>query len=230
MHTGEGYHIGSLFLLEELRWYPRLRAPNFRPNRVAGYALSRSPSPFRTGGKEEHMSIPYVKGFDYDLSRSEDGRCWARVRATGELVEISEEVMRELRREEKKEYRFQMTLEQRKEESKKAETDFDSADAEPEEDIDTVYCIQHPLPLEGSESDEKCNCWDESPINIEGDVIGLNLAEQLVSLLTPKQKDCFVCCVIMGESKSDYAKRTGISARRVTTIFRQIQQKLKKMI
>ena len=67
------------------------------------------------------MSIPYVKGFDYDLSRSEDGRCWARVRATGEWVEISEEVMRELRREEKKEYRFQMTLEQRKEESKKAE-------------------------------------------------------------------------------------------------------------
>ena len=226
MHTGEGYHIGSLPFLEELRWYPRLRAPFFRPNRVIGYALSPSPSPFRAGGKEENMSIPYVKGFDYDLSRSEDGRCWARVRATGEWVEISEEVMRELRREEKKEYRFQMTLEQRKEESKKAE----SADAETEKDIDTGYYIQHPLPLEGSEADEKCNSWEESPINTESEVIGLTLAEQLVSLLTPKQKDCFVCCVILGESKSDYAKRTGISARRVTEIFDQIQQKLKKLL
>ena len=84
--------------------------------------------------------------------------------------------------------------------------------------------------MEGSESDEKCNSWDESPINIEGDVIGLSLAEQLVSLLTPKQKDCFVCCVILGEGKSDYAKRTGISARRVTEIFEQIQQKLKKLL
>ena len=241
MHTGEGYHIGSLPFLEELRWYPRLRAPFFRPNRVIGYALSPSPSPFRAGGKEENMSIPYVKGFDYTLSRSEDGRCWARVRATGEMVEISEEVMRELRREEKKEYRFQMTLEQRKEESKKtanadpnqmekAESDIDSETPETGEDIEARYFVQHPLPLEGTQSDEKCNSWEESPTNIEGEVIGLTLTEQLIAVLTPKQKDCFVCCVIWGESKSDYAKRTGISARRVTTIFRQIQQKLKKLI
>ena len=67
-------------------------------------------------------------------------------------------------------------------------------------------------------------------MNIEGEVIGLTLTEQLIAVLTPKQKDCFDCCVILGESRSDYAKRTGISVQRVSEIFDQIRQKLKKLL
>lgn len=48
-----------------------------------------------------------AKDFDYDLWTSPDGKCFVRVRSTGEVSEISEETMKFLRAEEKRLFREQ---------------------------------------------------------------------------------------------------------------------------
>ena len=56
------------------------------------------------------------KEFDYDLWTTQEGgikRYWARVKATGEVAEISIEIMRCLRTEEKRIYREIETSQQR---------------------------------------------------------------------------------------------------------------------
>lgn len=45
------------------------------------------------------------KDFDYDLWKDADGKCYARVKSTGEVCEISNDTMKLLRCEEKRIYR-----------------------------------------------------------------------------------------------------------------------------
>lgn len=51
------------------------------------------------------------KEFDYDLWTTESGECFVRVKATGETTEVSVEVMRTLRAEEKAIRRAQRSME-----------------------------------------------------------------------------------------------------------------------
>ena len=182
---------------------------------IAGYALSRFPSPFRAGGKEANMRTPYVKEFAYDLWTTEDGRCWARIRATGDVAEISKEVMQELRREEK-------ALIRRKQKP--------SENAGREALLS--YYIERPLSLDEKEEQFESSdmtSWSSFADDLEETVIAAEIQRMLIQSLTSRQRDCYFCCVIQGESKYDYARRNGLSAQRVSTIFSQIQQKLKKL-
>ena len=183
---------------------------------IAGYALSLFPSPFRAGGKELFMSTPYVKEFDYDLWTTEDGRCWAKIRSTGETTEISKEVMRLLRREEKALYRRKL---------KPSESDGENAKR--------AHSIAHPLSLEAQESNAETfgeSTWLISSTDLEETFLATETERLLIQSLTARQKDCYFCCIVRGESKIDYAKRTGISVQRVSQIIVHIQQKLKKLI
>lgn len=161
------------------------------------------------------MSTPFVKEFDYDLWTTDDGRCWARVRATGEVTQISKEVMRILRREEKSIFRLML------------EPDESSGNGAKQ-----THSILHPLSLEAKESDldiQEESAWLTSSNSLEESVIASETERLLIKSLTKRQKDCYMCCIVMGEPKTEYAKRNGISARRVTEIFEQIQQKFKKL-
>ena len=215
MHTGEGYHIGSLPFLEELRWYPRSRAPIFRPNRVTGYALSLSPSPFRTDGKEENMSIPYVSEFDYDLWTTEDGKYWVKIRSTGEITEISKEVMELLRSEERQLRRRSEPLEDNASPYKRQ-----------------LYEVSHPLsldcPEERLETAQK-PYWAVSSNDVEKEYLDNETLRDLIQSLTPRQADLFHCCVYLGWSQSEYARKKGISRQSVSESFMQIAKKLKKL-
>ena len=217
MHTGDGYHIGSSpgFWRSSFGTLDLVR-PFSGCMEIAGYALSRFPSPFRAGGKESKMSTSYLKEFDYDLWTTNDGaHCWVRIKSTGEEAEISREVLRELQKEQ----------EQLKRIKKEPKADAGKAAMR-------AYEITHPLTLDAIpiESDEDLTpTWLISRTTPESESLAAELEQQLLDALTERQKDCYYSCVIYGESRFDYAKRTGISAARVTEIFAQIAQKLKKL-
>ena len=162
------------------------------------------------------MSTSYLKEFDYDLWTTNDGaHCWVRIKSTGEEAEVSREVLRELQKEQEQLRRI------------KKEPKADAGKA-----AMRAYEITHPLTLDAIpiESDEDLTpTWLISRTTPESESLAAELEQQLLDALTERQKDCYYSCVIYGESRFDYAKRTGISAARVTEIFAQIAQKLKKL-
>lgn len=160
--------------------------------------------------------MSFLPEFPYFLWTTDDGEhCWVRIKDTGEKTEVSREVFRELRREEDK-------IKKLKEELNPTAGD----------DAIGFYEINHALSLDIADSDTTSNItpsWLVSRNNPESESIAAELERQLLLVLTERQRDCYCSCIIRGESKIDYAKRTGISASRVTEIFMQIARKLKKL-
>lgn len=151
--------------------------------------------------------------FPYYLWTTDNGtRCWARVKVTGEVVEISREVMQELRKE-------QDRIKKEKEE----------LDSHAGKNARQYYEINHPLPLEASYAELSDSEWLISQDTPESQFAAFELEQQLISTLTDRQRDCYLCCAVLGESRSEYARRVGISTYRVSEIFDQIAQKLKKL-
>ena len=160
------------------------------------------------------MSIPYVKEFAYDLWTTEDGRCWARIRATGEETEISREVMRELRKEEKQLIR-----------------QYEPLPSNPSRSELQSYNASHPLSIDekqGDEASDEESSWLCDEFDLESDVIHRVAEEGFLLKLPPRQADLYRCCVLLGWSKAEYAKKAGISKQRVQDIIVEIQQKLKR--
>lgn len=162
------------------------------------------------------MSIPFVKNFAYDLWKTKDGRCWARVRATGQVTEISKEVMQDLRREEKAIWRYEQ------------ECDEDAGEQEQQ-----TYEISHPLSLDvQNETLEQSTppSWAISHDNIEVEALSLVIEHQLLEILTERERAFYQYCIIEGKSKKMFANKYGISVRRTSAIFVQIKRKLKKLL
>lgn len=196
--------------------------------------------------------VSQVPGFPYYLWTTTDGRCWVRIIDTNEVTEVSREVLRELRKEEKSMRRLQEpTAKRQRQDDSITDTeeymDESITDTEecmddsiiieegqpddPETGVDTNwYEIHHALPLYGEWKGLEVNSWSMSPYDMEEELAMRDLELRLIEALTPRQKDCYICCVLMGEGKLEYAKRNGISAQRVNAIFNQIKQKYKKLI
>lgn len=192
--------------------------------------------------KGDEMSVvSKVPGFPYYLWTTSDGKCWVRIIDTNEVTEVSREVMRELRKEEKRMRRLQETIAQRQRQddtfTDTEECMDDSSIIENEQQGDSEtgvdtnwYEIHHALPLYGEWKGLEVSSWSMDPYDIEEEAAMRDLEQRLIESLSPRQKDCYICCVIKGEGKFEYAKRNGITAQRVNTIFSQIKQKLKKLI
>ena len=85
------------------------------------------------------MKIPKTpKEFDYDLWTTEEGKYMVRVKATGEVTEVSREVMKALRAEEKR-MRRSFASESLDDEQEEGGNTVLSLDALPDDD---VKCIQ----------------------------------------------------------------------------------------
>ena len=161
------------------------------------------------------MSSPtYVKEFAYDLWTTEDGKCWARVRSTGEVTEISLDVMRFLRNEELQIWRHYQPLE-------------DDANLLKRQS----YEISHPLsldcPVKILDKPHEPS-WAVSSDDIEKEYLEEEALRNLIRCLTPRQADLFYCCVILGWTQSEYALKNGISKQSVSESFSQIVKKIKK--
>lgn len=154
-----------------------------------------------------------IKDFDYDLWTSPDGKCFAKIRSTGEVCEISDETLRLLRREEKRIYR---------ETELKKSLDSDNITDK------TKASIMHPLTFEISDDENnEDSSWLQSGENLEEEQIAKDMETQFSELLTDYQKEVFVCVMKNGESQESFASRHSITSRGVRRIIEKIQKKAK---
>ena len=143
-----------------------------------------------------------LREFDYDLWTTQEGgtkRYWARVKATGEVAEISIEIMRCLRAEEKRIYR----------------------------EIEASQQRGSMLPLEFLYDEEK-EGW-LSDYGVGASEMENTLTEEAFrKLLTPAQLSVFNEGLIEGKSQTAYAAIHGISVPVVNKHIHAIRKKAKK--
>lgn len=142
------------------------------------------------------------KGFDYDLWTTQEGgtkHYWARVKATGEVAEISIEVMRFLRAEEKRIYR----------------------------EIEASRKRGSMLSLEFLYDEEKAGWLTDYDIGAS-EMENTLTEEAFRQLLTPAQLSVFHECLINGKSQVAYAAEHGVSKQSVFDTITLIRKKAKK--
>lgn len=154
-----------------------------------------------------------IKDFDYDLWKDADDKCYARVRSTGEVCEISGDTMKLLRCEEKRIYR-ELDL--------KKSLDSDNINDK------TKASIMYPLSFETIDDENNDDSsWLQSDENLEEEQATKDLEERFMKLLTGYQKEVFIFVLKNGESQIDFAKRKGVTSQSVRNVIRKIQEKAK---
>lgn len=155
-----------------------------------------------------------IKDFDYDLWKDADDKCYARVRSTGEVCEISGDTMKLLRCEEKRIYR-ELDL--------KKSLDSDNINDK------TKASIMYPLSFETIDDENNDDSsWLQSDENLEEEQATKDLEERFMKLLTGYPKEVFIFVLKNGESQIDFAKRKGTTYQNVQSIVSAIRKKAKK--
>ena len=142
------------------------------------------------------------KEFDYDLwTTTENGtkHYWARVRATGEVTEISHEVMCFLRSEEKRLYR----------------------------EIAQLQKYGSTLSLDIPHDEEKESRFEDHGFGVSEMETELN-KEDFRKLLTDRQREIFNYCLLDGNSVRKYAREKGLDHKTVLEAVEAIKEKAKK--
>ena len=157
------------------------------------------------------MRIPKTPTeFDYDLWTTEDGKCMVRVKATGDVTEVDREVMKSLRAEEKKLRRSMTGI-----------PIFGCAD---ESDTATLLSLDF---VSVQDAEEMSPAWLEDPNDLEETVLTSIMEQEFRLLLSERQLEVYLYCLLGGMSMTDYSKARGID---VTTVFeakRDVQKKAK---
>ncbi len=144
------------------------------------------------------------KEFDYDLWTTQEGntkRYWARVKATGEVAEISIEIMRCLRTEEKRLYR----------------------------EIEVSRKCGSTLSLEFLYDEERDGWLTDYGVGAS-EMENILTEEAFRQLLTPAQLSVFNECLIEGKSQTAYAAIHGISIPVVNKHIHAIRKKAKNFL
>ena len=142
------------------------------------------------------------KEFDYDLwTTTENGtkHYWARVKATGEVTEVSHEVMCFLRAEEKRVYR----------------------------EITAIKKHGSMLSLDIPQDEEK-ESWLEDHRGGMSEMETALFEEEFRNILTPKQLEVLDCCLLGNERTRSYAHRKAVDHTAVVKTIRAIRKKAKK--
>ena len=156
------------------------------------------------------MKIPKTPiEFDYDLWTTEDGKCMARVKGTGEVTEVDREVMKALRLEEKR-------LRRSYGPSNAAETE--DSENKPSGTV---------LSLDALPDEVKTSGWLADPHDFTGEVVTEMLAAEFMKSLTQREQEVFTFCVLKGGSQQDYAAASGLSISRVCKLVASIRKKAK---
>ena len=149
--------------------------------------------------------------FDYDLWTTEDGKCMARVKKTGEVSEVNRDVMRVLRAEEKRirrSYGFGNTSEDEDGAEKISDTVL-SLDAMPEDDVKSAAWLA-----------------DSSDFIKEAEL--KMLERELMQTLTLLQLDVYKTCIMNGQTPTAYAKEHNMKRQSVNDVIKLIRKKAKK--
>ena len=144
-----------------------------------------------------------VKEFDYNLWTTEENRkkrYWVRIKATGEVTEVNQEVMRVLRCEEK---RLVREIETQTEEG-------------------TV------LSLDYASEDEVADHWLTDSYQLSEDVATNLLERDFEKLLTPFQREIYHCCMKNGMKCSRFAKLHFLDSSTVYEAREAVRKKFKK--
>lgn len=156
-----------------------------------------------------------LKDFDYILWKDSEGRCFVKVKYTDEVTEVSEQVFKNLRNEEKRIYRElelrDKLYSEEEEERTKASVMFPSS-----------YFSE--IELEENESESFVL---EDMCNFEDEVICKDLEEKFLMLLTKTQKEVFIDVLLGGETQRDFAERKGLNKRAVNNRIEKIRKKAK---
>lgn len=149
----------------------------------------------RAGGKDEAMKrIPKTPvEFDYDLWTTEDGKCMVRMKSAGDITEVSREVMKILRAEEKQ-MRRSFTGE--------------TPEGEEDERADTILSLDY---VSYEDGEDMISPWLADSVNIEDECITGMMLREFKKTLTRKQLDVFEKCVINGIPFREYAGEAGVS-------------------
>jgi len=142
------------------------------------------------------------KEFDYDLwTTTENGtkHYWARVKATGEVTEVSHEVMKFLRAEEKRVYR----------------------------EIEAAQARGSTLSLDVPHDEEKESWFEDHGFGASEMETAL-YEEEFRKLLTPIQLEIFECCLLGKEGIRKFAREKGVHHKAVEKSIVIIRGKFKK--
>ncbi len=146
-----------------------------------------------------------LKEFDYDLWTTEEDSVkhyWTRVKTTGEVSEVSHEVMKFLRNEEKQMRREIESSEER------GGSDL-SYDTIPTDDEDSI--------------------WLRDPNSMEDNILAEAQLEELRSSLTPAQLSVFEECIMDGKLQPVYAAEHGVTQQLVSKRLSFIRKKAKNI-
>lgn len=118
--------------------------------------------------------------FPYDLWITQDGTYMVRIKQTGEIVVVSHEVMKELRREEKADRR----------------------------DVHVENDENYTLSLDCALDSDKGESWMTDPHDMQEDVITKIMEEEFCKSLTGKQLDVYLNCLKLQVKKANMQKHT----------------------
>ncbi len=155
-----------------------------------------------------------INGFDYILFKDEEGRNFAQIKRTNEIVEITHDIMKLLRSYEKQQYRENEEIK-----------NLNSADLQKRTKASIAYPYYY---LSEFEEDEFESFVLEDPNRFEEELYAKDLEKCFANMLTENQKEVFYCVLLGGEKETDFAKRKSITDRAVRRTIEMIQKKAKK--
>ena len=155
------------------------------------------------------------KDFDYDLWTTKDGKNMVRVKATGEVTEVSREIMKLLRAEEKRHRREMEGVPIYGCKTEKAtllSLDFISLDNNGEgcDGIEPWWLIDH----------------SDNPEEI---LLKKSLEEEFLKTLTTPQCDIYFKCLYGGQTIEDYADSRKINYKTAWESREKVRTKFKKI-
>ena len=144
------------------------------------------------------------KEFDYDLwTTDENGvkRYWAKVRSTGEVSEISSDVIKYLRSEEKRLYR----------------------EYEISKEFGSILSLDVPV------NDDKESWFEDHGAGMSEMETSI-MEEEFRKTLTPLQLEVYEICILGDCEINEYSKRKNMDRKKIESTVKSIRRKFKKCL
>lgn len=148
--------------------------------------------------------------FDYDLFKDEDGKCFIRIKRTGEVTEVSDETFKLLRNEAMAMYRKQKGVPVYGKKNGKS------------------VLMTHITMLSIDMVEDMPAGWLSYDADIEGALHIKSVEEMLEQALTQRQLDIYQCCIQQGITAAEYARNNNVSKPFVSKTLKQIKELAKQ--
>ena len=151
------------------------------------------------------------KEFDYDLWKDEAGKCFIRVKRTGEICEVNNDTFKVLRNEAMVIYRKQKGIPVYKNKNGKS----------------VVIEYTTTLSLDLVDSDGMNNNWVSDNGQERESIITTIATEEFKKILTEAQKDILENCLMQGLTNREFARQKQVNEAAVRKTIKLIQKKAK---